>query len=201
MTLLESVSDYLQQRTVSHAMIGAAALALHGISRSTFDQDILVTDARVLADAFWRQLDTRAHVDVRRGDADDPLAGVVRLRQDDERDVDLVVGRHGWQEEMLARAELVPHSSGLRVVRAADLVLLKLYAGGSQDRWDIATGAIVTGGPPVMATFLSGLPPPSKNPTHCPSGEMNTPRGAPRPLNTSGSSWLSARTSNWLAPR
>jgi hypothetical protein len=25
----------------------------------------------------------------------------------------------------------------LRVVRAADLILLKLYAGGTQDRWDI----------------------------------------------------------------
>ena len=117
--------------------IGAAALAFHGISRSTFDQDILVTDARVLDEAFWRQLETSVHVDVRRGDAADPLAGVVRLRQDGERDVDLVVGRHGWQEEILARAELVPNSNGLRVVRAADLVLLKLYAGGSQDRWDI----------------------------------------------------------------
>ena len=39
---------------------------------------------------------------------------------------------------------------------------------------------IVTGGPPVMATFLRiGFP--SKNPTHCPSGEMKTPPGAPRP--------------------
>ena len=137
MTLLESVSDYLRRRTVSHAMIGAAALALHGVSRSTFAQDILVIDTRVLDDAFWRQLETRAQVDVRMGDADDPLAGVVRLRQGDERDVDLVVGRHAWQDEMLARAELVPNSNGLCAVRAADLVLLKLYAGGSQDRWDI----------------------------------------------------------------
>lgn len=163
MTLLESVSTYLQQRTVPHALIGAAALALHGISRSTFDQDILVIDARVLDDGFWRPLETQAQVDVRRGDADDPLAGVVRLRQDDERDVDLVVGRHGWQEEMLARAELVPNSNGLRVVRAADLVLLKLYAGGTQDRWDIEQLIALDGSGSLVREVesrLSALPQP-----------------------------------------
>ena len=137
MTLLESVSGYLQERAIAHAIIGATALALHGISRSTFDQDILVTDPRVLDDTFWQAIDTNVDVDVRRGDADDPLAGVIRIQRAGERDVDLVVGRHGWQEEMLARAELVPNSGGMRVVRAADLVLLKVYAGGSQDRWDV----------------------------------------------------------------
>jgi hypothetical protein len=136
-TLLASVSDHLQQRTVAHALIGAAALALHGVSRSTFDQDILVTDTRVLDDAFWQQMTPPAHADVRRGDGDDPLAGVVRMRAESERDVDIVVGRYTWQADMLARSEPIPHSGGLRVVRAADLVLLKLFAGGSQDRWDI----------------------------------------------------------------
>lgn len=68
------------------------ALALHGISRSTFDQDLLVTNLRVLDDAFWDDLRNIAQVDVRRGDADDPLAGVVRLQRRDDRDVDLVGG-------------------------------------------------------------------------------------------------------------
>jgi hypothetical protein len=31
----------------------------------------------------------------------------------------------------------------------------------------------------VIATFFKGT---IKNPTHCPSGEMNTPRGLPRPV-------------------
>ena len=161
MTLLEAVSGYLQARAIPHAVIGAAALALHGISRSTFDQDILATNPRVLDDPFWQQFDATANTEVRRGDADDPLVGVVRIRRAAERDVDLVVGRHRWQEEMLARADLVPHSSGLRVVGAADLVLLKLYAGGSQDRWDIEqllaldeSGAIVE----EVESRLSALP-------------------------------------------
>ena len=57
----------------------------------------------------------------------------------------------------------------------------------------------MTGGPPVIATFLSGCP--STNPIHWPSGEMNGSLGVPRPPSTSGSIWLSARTSSWLVPR
>jgi hypothetical protein len=62
---------------------------------------------------------------------------VVRVQLPDERDVDLVVGRHLWQQEMLTRADPITTGAPLSVVRAADLVLLKLYAGGSQDCWDI----------------------------------------------------------------
>ena len=158
MTLLESVADYLHHRTIPHAIIGAAALALHGVSRSTFDQDLLVTSIRVLDDTFWREFDTDAHVDIRRGDSEDPLSGVVRIRRDDERDVDIVVGRHQWQDELLARAEIIAHASGMRVVRAADLVLLKLYAGGSQDRWDIEQLLALDPSGAVVAEVERGLP-------------------------------------------
>jgi hypothetical protein len=125
----------LSHHGVSHALIGAAALAIHGVSRSTADQDLLVVDARVIDDAFWGGFGGDARVDVRRGDADDPLAGVVRIAAAGERNVDVVVGRHGWQHDLLQRA--APIQGGLRVVEPADLILLKLFAGGSQDRWDI----------------------------------------------------------------
>ena len=46
------------------------------------------------------------------------------------------------------------------------------------------TGVIVTGDPPVIATFLNVFP--SKNPTHWPSGERKTLRGAPRPAKHRG---------------
>lgn len=75
-------------------------------------------------------------MDIRLGDSDDPLAGVVRIRRETDRDVDVVVGRHRWQDEALRRAIAIGGQS-FRVVDQADLILLKLYAGGSQDRWDI----------------------------------------------------------------
>ncbi len=136
MTLLDRVVELLVSRRIQHALIGAAALAVHGVSRSTVDQDLLVLDGRVLDQRFWTPLDKDIIVDVRRGDADDPLAGVVRIRREPERDVDVVVGRHRWQQDVLERAVAV---GALRVPVAdrADLILLKLYAGGSQDRSDI----------------------------------------------------------------
>jgi hypothetical protein len=48
------------------------------------------------------------------------------------------VGRHAWQREIIQAAE--PLSLGeetVKVVRPADLVLLKLDAGGPKDAWDI----------------------------------------------------------------
>lgn len=67
-----------------------------------------------------------------------PLAGVVRIRAPAEAVVDVVVGHAAWQRDLLERAELLEVAgSSVRVARTADLVLLKLYAGGPTDRWDI----------------------------------------------------------------
>jgi hypothetical protein len=135
-TLLDRVAGFLSQRDVPHAVIGATALAIHGVSRSTLDHDLLVVAQRVLEPPFWNGLVPSATADIRRGDADDPLAGVVRIVDAGERDVDIVVGRLAWQDDVLRRATRMGGQS-LPVVEAADLILLKLYAAGSQDRWDI----------------------------------------------------------------
>lgn len=137
-SLLRRVVDTLDAAVIPHALIGAAALATHGISRSTLDQDLLTTDARALDAATWQTM-RDADIDIRRGDAADPLAGVMRLTAPHERDVDVIVGRHAWQGVLVDEAETIETAEGrLRVVTPAALVLLKLYAGGTQDLWDIA---------------------------------------------------------------
>ena len=114
------------------------ALAIHGISRSTLDLDLLVTDQRVLDRTFWNALPSSIARDIRRGDSTDPLAGVIRLSTTGQRDIDVVIGRGAWQRQALARVEPTRHKGReLPVASPADLILLKLYAGGSQDRWDI----------------------------------------------------------------
>lgn len=136
MSLLERVTAELEAASVPWALIGGAALAVAGVARSTYDIDLLTTEMRVLDDDMWaglRASDIRA--DVRRGDASDPLAGVVRFEAQGERPLDLVVGRHAWQAEIVKRAIRTGRSPA--VVRPPDLVLLKLYAGGDQDLWDI----------------------------------------------------------------
>jgi hypothetical protein len=136
MTLLGRVVELLVRRDVPHALIGAAALAARGIARSTFDIDLLTTDAGVLQGEWWSPLAAGdVTVDVRRGDADDPLAGIVRIETSGDRPVDLVVGKHAWQARAVARAQR--NTAGPPVVTVLDLVLLKLYAGGAQDLWDV----------------------------------------------------------------
>ena len=136
MTLLGDVCGLLSALDIPHALIGAAALAARGIARSTFDIDLLTTDRRVLEQPLWADL-VRAgvSVDVRRGDADDPLAGVVRISAPGQRPVDLVVGRYAWQARAVERADTA--RIGPPVVTTVDLILLKLYAGGAQDLWDV----------------------------------------------------------------
>lgn len=48
MSLLETVVEALQANRIRFALIGAAAMAIHGVSRSTFDVDLLATDPRSL---------------------------------------------------------------------------------------------------------------------------------------------------------
>jgi len=139
LALLAAVSTHLAARGVAHALVGAGALAVHGVSRSTFDVDLLAVDGSVLDPAFWSALVARgAKVDARPGDGDDPLRGVVRLSQAGMRPVDLVVGRAGWQAEALARATTTAIGDcTIPVVSRSDLALLKLFAGGPQDAWDL----------------------------------------------------------------
>ena len=94
MTLLGRTIRRLADASSPTALIGGLALAVHGITRYTEDADLLSADGRILSDAFWEILRKQgAHVEVRRGDSDDPLRGVVRLTAAEEKPVDVVVGR------------------------------------------------------------------------------------------------------------
>lgn len=138
--LLPLVTAVLDGLGARYALIGAAALAAHGVARSTFDLDLLTTEPAALDPAAWVNLAANPHmvVSVRQGDADDPLAGVVRIESAGQRAIDVVVGRWSWQAEAIAAAtKLQIAGVDVPVVRPADLILLKLYAGGSQDLWDI----------------------------------------------------------------
>ena len=138
-SLIERVTAILDQAAARYALIGAAAMAAHGVGRSTRDVDLLTLSTVWIDAARWVPLsDAGVNVSVSRGDADDPLAGVIRFHQEGERPVDLVVGRYRWQQRVLERAEpAVAGGTSLPTAQARDLVLLKLFAGGSQDAWDI----------------------------------------------------------------
>ncbi|MBI4246775.1 MAG: hypothetical protein HY614_06255 [Candidatus Rokubacteria bacterium] len=59
-------------------------MAVHGVSRSTRDLDLLTLAGEGLGDAVWEPLRQQGiGVHIRRGDATDPLAGVVRFTEVD----------------------------------------------------------------------------------------------------------------------
>jgi hypothetical protein len=131
------VAAYLEAHGVACALVGGVALAAHGIARGTLDTDLLVADPAVLEDDFWRDATGLGAFDVRRGDADDPLLGIVRFAEKAEP-VDVVVGPPPWTARLLERREhVVVEGRALPVVDRADLILLKLFAGGPQDLLDV----------------------------------------------------------------
>lgn len=159
MTLLDRVTLVLTDAAIPHALIGASALSAAGVARSTFDIDLLVMDRRVLRVEVWESLRGAGMlIDIRIGDADDPLAGVVRIESAQERPIDVIVGRAAWQQRAIERATVGVQSPP--VVQPVDLVLLKLYAGGTQDLWDVRELLRVSGGAlsEAVERDLAGLP-------------------------------------------
>lgn len=157
-SLLAQVAERLEAERIPFAIIGATAMAARGVSRATQDVDVLVTHPRSLTDDTWSALRSDAiRVEVRQGDDDDPLLGVVRIKADPDAVVDVVVGRGDWQTELIRRASPVEIDGvEVPVATADDLVLLKLYAGGLQDRWDIAQ-LVAAGGQELRAAVRARL--------------------------------------------
>jgi len=163
-SLLAETLETLSAHGLRCAMIGAAAMAAHGVARATMDIDLLLAGSECLNSLAWEALRRSGlNVDVRRGDADDPLVGVVRLQRAGEQPIDVVVGSASWQRRAIENASPIEFLGILvPVASARDLILLKLYAGSPQDRWDVARLLAATPNPNLareVEAGLSALPP------------------------------------------
>ncbi len=156
MSLLPQITAALDTAEIPYALIGAAALTVYGVNRATLDLDLFATSPACLEPGLWRDMQSSVEVDIRRGDLTDPLAGVVRFRAPRAQPIDLVVGKLTWQRKVIERA--VPAGAGPPVVRLPDLVLLKIYAGGPQDAWDIQQLLAREGRDEVIREIEASLP-------------------------------------------
>jgi len=164
MNLLKLVSGILQEQGIEFVVIGASALAIHGVSRSTIDIDLMTIDPLALKSTLWTGLDAHGiTTEIRHGDGDDPLRGVVRFECPNQRPIDLIVGHGGWQARIFERPEMaVIEGFELPIVGKVDLILLKLFAGGPQDQWDISRLLSTDGSDSLRRTIeqkLLDLPP------------------------------------------
>lgn len=153
MNALAEVIAHLESRGVVCALIGGIALGAHGVARATLDVDLLVADRAVLDPAFWSSSRTVGSPEIRCGDADDPLVGVVRLTGGREP-IDLIVGHLPWTARILER-RLFIHVRGERlpIVDMADLIVLKLFAAGPQDLVD---AQLLLAADPACRTTVEG---------------------------------------------
>jgi hypothetical protein len=138
---IEPVRRVLDSVHAAYALIGAHAMAARGYPRFTVDVDLLTTEPRVLDRGTWEGLiRDGATVVPRRGDEEDPLAGVVHILLPDSSDIDVVLAKWKWEARIIERAEPMHVADGvvLPVPRTSDLILLKLAAGGFLDLRDAA---------------------------------------------------------------
>jgi hypothetical protein len=138
MKSVERVCRLLESIGAPYALIGGRAVGARGFPRMTLGYDLLTTDQRVLQREIWKPLEGGAAVDPRKGDVDDPLAGVVHITLPDGAESDVVVAKWEWERGVIDRAERLDVGGiDVPVPRTSDLILLKLSAGGVLDLQDV----------------------------------------------------------------
>ncbi|HVJ30281.1 MAG TPA: hypothetical protein VNA66_08250 [Gammaproteobacteria bacterium] len=135
--LLDAV-DFLNRENVSYAVIGAMAASVHGVVRASMNADaVLSLPADALPALEHRLRDAGFRTELRRGDADDPIAAVLALSDQFGNRVDLLVGLRGLEMAAFSRVLEVPfQGERLRIIGREDFIAMKLFAHGPQDLVD-----------------------------------------------------------------
>lgn len=138
--ILSKLVDLMDRIGVRSALIGGLAVATWGSPRATEDIDLLaeMTPSSELEGALqaegWR-------LSWHRGGSDDPIPLLLRLKwAHGGPGVEVICATQPWERGMLGRAIriVLPGGSRVPIVAPADLIVLKLLAGGPQDLIDVA---------------------------------------------------------------
>ncbi|HEV2233255.1 MAG TPA: nucleotidyl transferase AbiEii/AbiGii toxin family protein [Terriglobia bacterium] len=140
---LQKVAATLKSLQAPYALIGGFALMARGIVRATKDVDFLIDFPLHEAASLTQSLRANGLDAVfRKGGAEDPIVGIIRVTLPTSTDpiqCDILFPSRAWQAEAVRNANPVKlEGFDVPVVRADDLFLLKLYAGGPQDLMDAA---------------------------------------------------------------
>ncbi|PYV23682.1 MAG: hypothetical protein DMG27_15000 [Acidobacteria bacterium] len=124
--LLQKVASALDKLAVPYAVIGGLAVITRGVVRATKDVDILVDWPLRQAAALAQSLTANGlPATFHRGDADDPLPGVIRIiiaYPAGPIRCDILFPSRAWQAETVRKAARVEvEGLAVPVVQAADL--------------------------------------------------------------------------------
>jgi predicted nucleotidyltransferase len=136
--LMADIAGLLEAKGVRYAVIGAMAAAVHGVVRASLDADAVVAlqgrEAQALRQAL---VDEGYEAAVRTGDADDPIPGLLEIKDRHGNRVDLLLGLRGMDPELLNRTRQVRLADAtLEIVGREDFIAMKAFAGGPVDLAD-----------------------------------------------------------------
>jgi hypothetical protein len=147
--LFLDVVEILQRERVDYAVIGAFALAAHGVVRGTTAvHAVLETSPRRLANLQAVFDGAGYHSGLRRGDSEDPIPAMLVLRDVYDNQVELLGGLRGMDPGVFSRTMEVPLlGAHLRIVAREDFIAMKCFAGGPQDLLDARSVYLGAQGP------------------------------------------------------
>ncbi|GAB4220298.1 MAG: hypothetical protein Kow001_01590 [Acidobacteriota bacterium] len=147
--LLCSLVPCLDDLGIAYGVIGALAASFHGVPRSSLDADAVLALTGVpqgverLASKFEN---LGMQVRVVRGDAEDPVQGLIQVTDSFGNRVDFLTGLRGLAPDFTTRTIPAPVAGcTLRIVGLEDFVAMKLFAGGPKDLQDAAEACLVSG--------------------------------------------------------
>ena len=148
--LLQDVVDLLNQQQTDYVVIGALAVAVHGVVRASLDADALVSvNVRRLQEISQSLADKGLNTELRRGDFADPIPAMLIITDDFGNHVDLLAGLRGLDPGVYSRAVELPSPWAGRPLRFAgpeDLIAMKLFAGSAKDLLDARRVLAVSSG-------------------------------------------------------
>jgi hypothetical protein len=147
--LLLDVVEILRRQKINYAVIGAFALAVHGVIRATTDVDaLLFTKPSRLAELQKPFKRAGFHTELRNAGADDPVSGMLVLSDDFGNHVELLGGLRNMDPKIYSRTlEIKFRDETLRIVGREDFIAMKCFAGSPQDLLDARSAYQATTGP------------------------------------------------------
>ena len=141
------IAALLDAHGLRTALVGAAALAVHGYSRATENIDIgQATPSLDLLRRCGDEIRAALQVDVTVAlpDTEDPLGGVITVRGPDIRQIQVInflnpigMGDNPGREAVACALDLSLGGTPVGVVDLEHLVAMKLFAGGMKNRADV----------------------------------------------------------------
>jgi predicted nucleotidyltransferase len=135
---MADIAGFLAVRGVRYAVIGAMAAAVHGVVRASLDADAVVSLQMREAQALRQELIEEGYeATLRTGDVDDPIPGLLEIKDRHGNRVDLLLGLRGMDPELLDRTRQVRLAEAvLEIVGREDFIAMKAFAGGPVDLAD-----------------------------------------------------------------